>query len=117
MVANSTVIVYEPLKSIDSASFTGSYQALGLPSTHPGRIFKIVNNSTMDITVSVDGVSDYDFLPKGTFVLYDIGTNRGSSASEFCLPPTQFYVKGSSGTGLVYLVILYANTPKMTIPL
>jgi hypothetical protein len=116
MVAQSTVIAYEPIKSIDSSTFTGSYQAIGSASTHPCRIFKIVNDSNMAVTISTDGTTDQDFLPAGTFVLYDLGTNRGNPASEACLPPTQFYAKGSSGTGLVYVVILYANTPHFNIP-
>lgn len=117
MVANSTTITYGTIRSIDSATFTGSYQTVGTPTLQPARIFKIVNNSTMDVTVSLDGTNDNDFLPKGTFVLYDVGTNRGNSAPELCLPPMQIYVKGSAGTGLVYFVVLHANTPKPTIPL
>lgn len=116
MVANSTVLAFEPLKSIDSATFTGAYQAVGLPSTHPARIFKIVNDSTSPVTLSLDGVTDMDYLPSTTFSLYDVGTNRGNSAPEICVPPTQFWVKGASGTGLVYVVVLYANTPYQKIP-
>ncbi len=117
MVAQSTKIVYEALKSIDSATLTGSYQPIGSPSTHPARIFKIVNGSSVVITISTDGSTDQDVLPAGTFVLYDIGTNKGQSAPEFCLPPTQFYVKGTAGTGLIYVVVLFADTPQMNIPL
>lgn len=117
MVAQSTVLAYESIKSIDSATFTGSYQAIGSASTHPARIFKIVNNSNVDVTISTDGINDKDFLPASTFVLYDIGTNRGNSASEINLPPTQFYAKSGAGTGSVYVVIMYANTPNPGIPL
>lgn len=117
MAANSTAILFETIKSIDSATFTGSYQAIGAPTTHPSRVFKIVNNSSVGITVSYDGVHDQDFIPASTFVLYDIGTNRGNSSPELNLAPTQFYAKASAGTGLVYVVVLYANTPAMTIPL
>ena len=117
MVAQSTVLTYEAIKSIDSATFTGSYQAIGSASSHPSRIFKIVNNSNAGVTISIDGINDHDFLPASTFVLYDIGTNRGNSASEINLPPTQFYAKGSMGTGSVYVVVLYANTPNPGIPL
>lgn len=117
MVANSTVIKYETIKSIDSASFTGSYQAVGVASTHPCRVFKIVNNSNIAVTVSTDGIHDHDFIPAATFVLYDVGTNRGNSAPELNLPPTQFYVKAAAGVGLVYVVIIYADTPAPTIPL
>ncbi len=117
MVAQSTKLVYETIKSFDSAGMTSSYQAVGSPSTHPARIFKLVNNTSMAITVSVDGINDHDFLPAGTFVLYDVGANRGSPAPELCLQPTQMYVKGTAGTGFVYFVVLYADTPNPRIPL
>lgn len=117
MGAQSTEIIYEQLKSISATTFNGTYQPLGVASTHPARIFKIINASTVPITLSVDGVNDYDYLPENSFVLYDMGTNRGNPASETCLPPTQFYVKSSVGAGAVYAVILYANTPNTQVPL
>ena len=114
----STSIAYEPIKSIDSSTFTGSYQAVGAATVTEARIFKIVNNSNKGVTVSLDGSTDVDFVPASTFVLYDLGTNRGSPSPTLVLQPgTQFYVKGAAGTGLVYVVILYGNTPSQTIPL
>lgn len=114
----STVISYETIKSIDSATFTGAYQAIGTATSHEARIFKIVNNSNVGVTISVDGTTDGDFIPASTFVLYDLGTNRGNPTSSLVLQnKTQFYVKGAAGTGLVYVVVLYGNTPSQTIPL
>jgi len=117
MGSQSTVIKYETLRSIDSASFTGSYQAIGSAFSHPARIFKIVNNSNVGVTISTDGINDNDFIPASTFVLYDVGTNKGDASPEFNLPPLQFYAKGSAGTGKVYVVILYAYSPSLNIPL
>jgi|ERR1700679_1244198 len=101
-------IEYLPRASINSATFTGSYQALGSPITHAGTIIKIVNNSTVAVDVSVDGVNDHDIVPGMSFTLYDYTAN-----SPFTDDPsyrklgTQYYVKGSSGTGSVYLVVQY----------
>lgn len=117
MVAQSTVLAYEAVKSLDTATLTGTYQAIGAASTHPARVFKIVNNSNVLVTISTDGITDHDIIPASTFVLYDIGSNRGHPAPELNIPPTQFYAKGSSGTGLVYVIILYANTPNPGIPI
>jgi hypothetical protein len=114
----STVIAYEAIKSIDSATFTGSYQAIGTATAHEGRIFKIVNNSNVGVTISTDGSTDMDFIPASTFVLYDLGTNRGNPTASLVLQKgTQFYIKASSGTGLVYVVVVYGNTPTQTIPI
>lgn len=112
MPAQSTVIEYETLRSIDSATFTGVYVPVGTVTTHPARIYKIVNDSNVAITISLDGLTDMDFVPPGTFVLYDIGTNRGNPSPELNLAQnTQFYVKGAAGAGLVVIVVIYASTP------
>ena len=69
-------LLYEPLRSIDSATFTGSYQALGTPLAHPASIVKLVNNSTVLVTVSVDGVNDHDVAPASSFWLYDVTSDN-----------------------------------------
>lgn len=107
-MAYTKQMAYEFLRSIDSSTFTGSYQAIGGPLLHPGSIVKMVNNSNVLVTVSTDGVDDVDVCPATSFWLYDYTTNHPTSSDgEFALQGTQYYVKGSSGTGLVYLVVQY----------
>lgn len=100
-------ISWEPLRSVDSSTFSGTYVALGGPLAFPSYICKLVNNSTVLVTVSINGTSDVDVAPAGSFWLYDEG-KTGLSASSPALPAgTQIYVKGSAGTGSVYLVTQY----------
>lgn len=100
-------INWEILRSRDSATFTGSYQTLGSPLLYPSYICKLVNNSTALVTISIDGTNDIDIAPINSFWLYDeskIGLNGQLPA----LPVgTQIYIKGSAGTGSVYLVSQY----------
>lgn len=104
-------IAWEPLRSIDSASLTGSYQALGTPLAYPSYICKMVNNSTSLVTISVNGTSDIDVCPGNSFWLYDESKFVNGVAPVPGLPQrTQFYVKGSAGTGLIYLVTQYLIT-------
>jgi hypothetical protein len=99
-------IAYEALKSIDSATFTGSYQALGIPTVNPGTIVKMVNNSNVLVTISIDGTNDHDVLPANSFWLYDYTTNAPKSANIAARDQgTQYFVKGAAGVGLVYLVV------------
>ena len=102
---------FEALKSINSATFTGAYQALGVATTNPAVLMKIVNNSNTTATISFDGVNDHDILPASTFVLYDFGSDAQdvSAGGRLSLPVGQVYVKGAAGVGLVYLVIVYAG--------
>jgi len=101
-------LIYETLRSRDSATFTGSYQTLGTPLNFPSSIVKLVNNSNVLVTISVDGVNDHDISPASSFWLYDITTNHTTEyGSIFVHKDTQYYVKGSFGVGLVYLVVQY----------
>jgi hypothetical protein len=105
----TTKIIYEPLRSIDSATLSGSYLPIGNSLEHPGTIVKMVNNSTVLVTVSTDGVNDHDVCPAGSFWLYDETGNAPSQGSSALFLPegTQIYVKGSPGTGDIYLVVQY----------
>lgn len=100
-------IAWETLRSIDSATLTGSYQAIGTPLVNPSYICKLVNNSTSLVTISVDGVNDVDVAPANSFWLYDEGKVGLSGAFPALPAGTNIFVKGSAGTGSIYLVSQY----------
>ena len=101
----TTRIAWETLRSVDSATFAGAYVAVGGPLQHPSYILKLVNNSTVLVTISIDGVTDVDVAPSGSFWLYD--EDEGNQQHPGMPAGTQIYVKGAAGTGLVYLVSQY----------
>lgn len=110
----SSQIKFNPLISVNSASFTGSYIAFG-SFTYPVRLLHIVNNSDQNITISFDGgTTDHLFITASSFLVYDFGTNRGNSAPALELPPTGMVVKGSAGTGLVYCMSAAAFSQRPT---
>ncbi len=97
-------ISWENLRSINSATFTGLYQNLGIPLLNPGYIVKLVNTSNVLVTISIDGINDMDVAPANSYWLYD-ETKAGFNSSSQSLPQgTQVMVKGVAGVGLVYLV-------------
>ncbi len=100
-------LAWEKLRSFDSVEFTGVYVALGTPLVFPSYILKLVNNSTVLVTISIDGVNDVDVAPAGSFWLYDEGKVGISSHIPAMPVGTQIYVKGSAGTGSIYLVSQY----------
>lgn len=109
-MSSATVkILPEALRSRDSATFTGSYQTLGSPLAHASKIMKVTNNSTVLVTLSWDGTNDHEILPAGSFVLLDFTSNAGAAGLLVASKNTQFYVKGSAGTGSVYLSTYYAT--------
>ena len=97
----------EPMRSINSASFTGSYQVIGTPITHPSRILLIVNNSGVNVTISWDGTNDAFVLLPGAGFAIDENANAVSQATYETKAGTQFYAKGVASTGLVYLSTFY----------
>ena len=100
-------IAWETLRTFNTAALVGTYQAVGTPLANPSYILKLVNNSTVLVTISIDGINDVDVAPANSFWLYDEG-KVGLSGAYPALPAgTQIYVKGSVGVGLIYLVSQY----------
>ncbi len=106
-MAYSNRVAWETLRSVDSATLAGVYVNLGTPLLHPGYIVKLVNNSTVLVTISIDGINDMDVAPANSFWLYDEGKVGRDSAFPALPQGTQIMIKGSAGTGLVYLVSQY----------
>ena len=104
-------IAWETLRFLDTASSpfsTGVYTAVGTPLKFPSYILKLVNNSNILVTISIDGINDVDVAPANSFWLYDEGKVGMSSQFPSMPAGTQIYVKGAAaGTGLIYLVSQY----------
>jgi len=102
-------VSYETLRSIDSATFTGAYQALGTPLLHDPFLYKLVNNSNQIVFISDDGVNDKDVCPAGSFFLYDEGANASREGGLTVRKGTQIWIRGAAGVGSVYFVAQYAG--------
>ena len=100
-------VAWETLRSVDSATFTGVYVPLGGPLLHPSYICKLVNNSTVLVTISIDGVTAIDVAPANSFWLYDEGKVAASGSYPALPEGTQILISAAAGTGLVYLVTQY----------
>ncbi len=111
-MAYTTRLAWEDLRSLNTATDVtfgaGGYAALGLPLAHPSYILKMVNNSNVLVTVSIDGAEDIDVCPANSFWLYD--EDEGNQEHVALPQNTQIYVKsgtGAAGVGLIYLVTQY----------
>ena len=106
-MATKNIILPIALSSIDSATFTGSYQLLSAAAGVPFActIIRIVNNSNRDITISYDGTTDHEFLQDTDSLKLEFQSNSQPSGMVSCLPVgTKIYVKGLvGGAGLVFL--------------
>lgn len=108
-------LAWERLRTVNSASMTDPeiwypflISGLAAPLVFPSYILKLVNNSTVLVLVSIDGVNAVDVAPGGSFFLYD--ESKGGVAVQ--LPAvqagTQVFVQSAAvGTGSIYLVSQY----------
>jgi hypothetical protein len=107
-MAQDTVKAFA-LSSIASSAISGTYAAInssGFP--HAPFFVRIVNNSNMQITISYDGVNDNDVVRSGADFDLPSQTNSQPNARKALFSKgTIVYVKGTSGTGNVYLTGYY----------
>ncbi len=113
-MAYTNRITWETLRTLDSSTMSSSstYYNVGTPLVHPSYKLKMVNNSNVLVTVSIDGTTDIDVCPGGSFWLYDETQAQISTASAPAIPAgTQISCKAATaGTGLIYLVTQYLIT-------
>ncbi len=104
-------ISWELLRTLDTSTMSSSttYYNVGGPLLFPSYKLKMVNNSNILVTVSIDNSHDYDVCPGGSFWLYDETQSQLATSSSPAIPAgTQISVKSSTaGTGLIYLVSQY----------
>lgn len=108
MTQLSTKIFPNVLMTFNSASLTSSYQAIG-SLANSARIIKFKNVSTVPVTLSWDGVHDHETLAVNETMIIDVSTNREVATQILEVVANQtFFVKGSAGTGSIYISSYYA---------
>lgn len=93
------------LSTVASSTVTGNYAPLnGTGFSHAPFFIRINNASNMAITVSYDGVNDHEFIPTGTIFQLETQTNSQPNAQVALFAKhTIVYIKGTAGTGNIYL--------------
>jgi hypothetical protein len=94
-----------PLSNVLSSTVTSIYAPLnGTGFVEAPFFIRIINASTMAITVSYDGINDHEFLAANTVFELPSQTNSQPNAQIALFPKyTVVYIKGTAGTGSIYL--------------
>ncbi len=92
-----------------SGAFSGSFQTLGSALTQTPVIIIFDNQSNVSIEVSVDGTNTWKTFSAGEALVLDLRAAHGIASNYTVDAGTQFYVKGTAGTGSFRLSILYAR--------
>jgi hypothetical protein len=110
-MSNTNKVTWEILRVLNSATMSSAttFYAIGGPLLFPSYKLKIVNNSSVLITVSIDGINNHDVFPSTTSQLYDESQAQLSTAVCPAVPQgTQFYAQSATtGTGNIYVVSQY----------
>ena len=107
MSNTSLQLTYDARRTVTGASLSSSYETIGGPLAFPASILRIVNTTTNSITVSIDGVTDHDLVQGASDVIYNLSELKAGYQNTCLVSGTQFYVKGTSGTGNVYIIVWY----------
>lgn len=101
---------FENLRTVASSTLnTVTRVNFGLPIQSGALVVKVQNPSTQDIFISDDAANDKDVIIAGSYAVYDIGTNGQTSdnSERLCFPGgTQFSLRGTAGTGTVYMTVI-----------
>ena len=100
----TTRVDWEPLRILDASTLGATRLPIGGPLVHPSYKLKLVNNSNVLVTISINGTSDVDVAPANSYWIYD---ENVTSNHEGTPAGTQIYVlssTGAPGTGNIYLV-------------
>lgn len=108
-MANKSSVLAVPLASIASSALSSSYQAIntgGLPN--PCFLLELISTSSTGVTVSYDGTNDHTYLPAG--LTKQLNAQANSQPNNWIAnfsKGTVVYVKGTAGTGNIYVAALY----------
>lgn len=89
----------ETIRREASASISATYATLGTPLANAARCLIFANNTSQLVTLSFDGVNDHLDFAAGAYLVLDIAALKELTGSCWERAGTQFWVKGTAGTG------------------
>lgn len=95
-----------PLSIFDSSAMLVTYQSMNGPAGLPGACFwiQVYNASDEGIFLSYDGITDNEIIPSDNrFSLMTFMGATPNSWTSLLAKGTQIYVRGTAGTGNIYL--------------
>lgn len=114
-MAFGTRVTFDAVRELDAASISGTYAAVGTPTTGHVRLLSINSSAPEDVYISFDGSTDHLRMSSNSFKLLDLSANRVRDDGLFIAVGTQIYVKFVSTTsviGTVWAEIMYAEGGK-----
>jgi len=114
-MAYGTRVKFDAIRELDFGDVSGTYAAIGTPTTDYARIISINSSLDDEVYISTDGSTNEIRLSSNSFILLDLSSNKVRDDGLFIPIGTQFYVKQVSGavsSGSVWITIVYAEGGK-----
>jgi len=114
-MAYGTRVIFEAVRELAASALSGSYVALGVPTTGHVRLLSINNSAAEEIYVSFDGTTDHLRLSGNSFKLLDLSANKVRDDGLFIPIGTQIsirFVSTTTVTGAVWAEIMDAEGGK-----
>lgn len=112
-MAYGTRLAFEAIREAAAATIGATYGAVGSALSHHVRIVRIVSTLDKDVYLSIDGTTDMLRIAAGSFVLYDLATNRIQDDGLFLSIGTIFYARqtsaGAPATGTLWIETAYGQ--------
>lgn len=104
-------LAFEPERTLAFGSISGTYAKVGTAFSNPIRIIVLQNQTDVAVTFSLDGTNDTITLQSKIAFTFDVSANSSTQNSFNISQGTQVWVKGSPGSGNVYVSAFYATGP------
>ena len=106
------VIKADLLSSRDSSTLTSSFKTLTTYTfAGPVVILRIVNDSDKGVIISYDGVTNHDYVMSETTLLLNFQSNSApNNRVAMIRKDSGVWVKGTAGTGNIYLAAYYLES-------
>lgn len=88
---------FEALRTLAFGGIGAAYAACGGATTDYTRIVSFFNGTDVDVTVSLDGVTDHLRVSSGSGQVFDLTANEVKDDGLFIPVGTTFYLKQSVG--------------------
>lgn len=114
-MAFGTRVTFDAVRELAASSISGSYAAVGVPTTDHVRLLTLNTSAAEDVYISFDGSTDHLRMSGNSFKLLDLSANRVRDDGLFIPVGTQIYVKFVSTTtavGTVWAEVMYAEGGK-----
>lgn len=102
----------EPLRSLAFGSIGAAYMGIGTSFEHPIRQIILINNTDVNVVISLDGVNDHVVLISSSQIILDVTANKTREQGWYIAEGERLYVKeesSSPASGSVYLSAFYGS--------